>query len=134
LNAGKFLLSAKKGCTEISAEKVDISLQSTYRPEKIDKIFQRIEGFSDSPSEKYNKEGALYHFYGAMFAASQWGTIAVDLVAGDNQALRHRQRTDRIKEAAGLAGAKLGLSAYSKSPGFVFENFLRLGNIFYHEE
>jgi hypothetical protein len=34
------------------AEKVDISLQSTYRPEKIDKIFQRIEGFSDSPSEK----------------------------------------------------------------------------------
>jgi hypothetical protein len=69
-----------------------------------------------------------------MFAASQWGPIAVELVAGDNQALRLEKRTDRIKEAAGLAGAKLGLRAYTKSPGFVFENFLRLGNIFYHEE
>jgi hypothetical protein len=126
----------KKNCTEIASarvdngsqttyvpKKIDASLKSTYVPEKIDRIFQRIEGFSDSANEKYNKEGALYHFYGAMFAASRWGPVVVEIVDTDNASLRHQKRTDRIKDAAGLAGAKLGLTTCTELPGSFFESW-----------
>jgi hypothetical protein len=38
-----------------------------------------MEGFSDQPSELYNKEGAIYHFYGAIFAAAWLGRTIPDI-------------------------------------------------------
>ncbi len=106
---------------QIAPDQIDPSVQSAYTKEKIDPIFERMEGFADDPNEKYNKEGTIYHFYGAMLAASQWGGISEYMVnlyndpkfawiRRDAVGKTEPSRNDAIKNAAGLAGARIGAS------------------------
>jgi hypothetical protein len=94
---------------QIWPENIDPSLRATYTKQIIDPIFHRIEGLADSPTDLYNKEGALYHFYGAMFAGYLWGRSANVMVWEDNSSLKDTADDDSVKDAAGIAGAHLGL-------------------------
>jgi hypothetical protein len=93
---------------QIDRSEIDPQLQDAYAQGKIDALFHRIQGFADDPSEKYNKEGAIYHFYGAMLAGSQWGNVSSPLVWLDNFLQDGSSESDRIKDAAGMMGAWCG--------------------------
>jgi hypothetical protein len=97
---------------QINPDQIDPSLRASYSTGTIDSIFHRIEGFGDNPSEIYNKEGAIYHFYGALFAGSQWGSVTNMIANVENiqQGINPTARTDRMKAAAGTLGAQIGSS------------------------
>ncbi len=111
---------------QIKPSQIEPSLKTAYDQQTIDSIFHRIEGIADNSSEKYNKEGAIYHFYAACFLASKWGPIASVGVATDNFMLAGgHAKDDRIKDAAGRLGVKCWLSVADagSSPGFVTDGF-----------
>lgn len=97
---------------QVKEAEIDPSLRELYSEANIDAIFHRIEGFADDPNVKYNKEGAMYHFWGALLAGSQIGPVTKGLVMYDNFVLSTEaeswKATDPIKDAAGLAGAGPG--------------------------
>jgi hypothetical protein len=91
---------------QVSPELIAPDLRHTYTKTKIDSLFNRIEGFADDPRERYNKEGSIYHFYGAMFAASQLGEVASLGVLAYNTGKKFEGRADHIKDAASTLGAQ----------------------------
>lgn len=96
---------------QVKPEQIAEDLRSTYSQSSIDLLFHRIQGMGVSKDrDYYNKEGALYHYFGAMLAGSQWGRVTEELVATDNSNLRNsdKGRTDFIKDQAGLSGARDG--------------------------
>jgi hypothetical protein len=101
---------------QIAPESIDASVRNAYAKPVIDRIFNRIEGLSDDPSEKYNKEGAIYHFYGAMFAASQIGPFASAAVFAYNHINTRwfgvQGSRDRVKDENSTLGVQFwwGLS------------------------
>jgi len=104
---------------QIKPSDIASGLKSDYTEVKIDAIFHRLEPLTDSRENQYNKEGAVYHLFGAMLAGSQWGQVAEAFVDGDNSSLSTAgpdSRTDKIKDAAGLNGAKVGLSVMGFNP------------------
>jgi hypothetical protein len=95
---------------QVSPEAIAPELKATYEKTRIDALFNRIEGFADDPTEKYNKESAIYHFYGAMFAATKLGPGAsLGVFAYNNLNLRplgYGGRSDRIIDSASRYGAQ----------------------------
>jgi len=89
---------------QIFPELISPTLKGVYTEPIIDSIFQRMEGLADTPSQRYNKEGAIYHFYGAMYAASQVGDAALPMAALENIMFGH----DRIEDAAAYLGTAVG--------------------------
>lgn len=99
---------------QIDPSQIDPSLRGVYSQKNIDTLFARLEGFTDDPAEQYNREGSLYHFYGAMLAGSQLGLVADAGVLFDN-VLLESGGIDRIKAAAGRVGAQAGRAYWNKS-------------------
>ncbi len=97
---------------QVQDSQIDPSLQDVYKQKTIDSIFHRLEGFTDNPSEKYNKEGAIYHFYAGALLSSQWGPISNLIVGWGNHG---KQQTDRIKNGAGFVGVDAGLTYWRRS-------------------
>jgi hypothetical protein len=99
---------------------IDPSMRASYQKSTIDSIFHRMESLTDNPRQTYNKEGAMYHFYGALLAGTQWGHIADAFVGYDNSALGEAASTDRVKNRAGSLGASAGSFYYDieKAEGF----------------
>lgn len=97
-----------------SSDQVAPELRSTYSNENVDNIFHRIQKLTDDPhNDYYNKEGAIYHFFGALLAGSKLGEVATSQVKNDNNQLSWldigRPSTDAVKDQAGLEGAKIGI-------------------------
>ncbi|MDQ5968227.1 MAG: hypothetical protein QG625_4384 [Cyanobacteriota bacterium erpe_2018_sw_39hr_WHONDRS-SW48-000098_B_bin.30] len=95
---------------QIAPESIAPELKETYTQPKIDSIFNRLEGLADNPNEKYNKESAVYHFYGAMWAASKIGPgSSLGVWAYNNLNLRplgYGGSSDRISESFSRLGAQ----------------------------
>jgi hypothetical protein len=89
---------------QVWPETISPELKDSYSEQNIDSIFARIEGFADDGKQKYNKEGAIYHFYGAMYAASRIGEAAFSMAGLENVMFGH----DRIEGAAAYQGAMVG--------------------------
>jgi hypothetical protein len=105
---------------QVNLQAIDKEMRDVYSIQNVDRLFHRLEGFADSPRQSYNKEGAIYHYFGALMAGAMWGHLASHLVGADNSGLASNgngtSRTDSIKDNAGLKGALAGLelSGYSK--------------------
>jgi len=95
---------------QIAPESIAPELKETYTQPKIDSIFNRLEGLADNPREKYNKESAVYHFYGAMWAASKIGPgSSLGVWAYNNLNLRplgYGGSSDRISDSFSKLGAQ----------------------------
>lgn len=95
---------------QIKPDEIAPEMRDAYQQSTIDSIFNRIEGMTDDPSERYNKEGAIYHYYGAMFASAEAGPVgSLGVLAYNNLSLRpfgYGGESDRIKEAASKLGAQ----------------------------
>lgn len=105
---------------QIDPAQIDPTLRGVYEQKNIDSLFARLEGFTDDPNEQYNREGSIYHFYGAMLAGSQLGWVADGGVLLDN-VLLESGGIDRIKAAAGRVGASTGRAYWNRS---MYDNYM----------
>jgi hypothetical protein len=87
---------------QVEPGQITPELRDSYNKADIDLIFNRIAGFADSPDEKYNKEGAIYHFYGSALAGYAVGGPLT------RWAVESYADSDRIENYAGIAGANVG--------------------------
>jgi hypothetical protein len=95
---------------QVSPPEIDPSVRQSYDKHVIDGLFHRIQGLADTPTEKYNKEGAIYHFFGALLASSQLGQgVTQHAVSVNNFYNKLPGVSDRIEEAAGTLGARIRL-------------------------
>ncbi|MBC7998066.1 MAG: hypothetical protein IAF58_09000, partial [Leptolyngbya sp.] len=115
-NFTKNLASVERNQAGVIDRPLNTWPENTYQTSKAKQVFSRIEGFADNPNQRYDREGSLYHFYGAMAAEYLAGLGGVGVTLERTVFAKN----DGIENAAGVLGVKIAQKAvYSElqTPG-----------------